>query len=508
MWQRYTLYDLRVIAHYLGDLILLLAAVLVVPFVTAIVFQEWQPAVHYLYAIGISLIVGSLLCFVCVSPGQLKRQQALAVTGLAWVVLALIGAIPLFLSGHYVSYLDALFEAVSGFTSTGATVVTDLDHLSYADNMWRFAMHFVGGIGLIVVLLSLGMGGSGATSMYSSEGRNEHVLPNIVQTARLILRISVLMVLVFGALIAVWCLIAGMEPVRATLHGFWLAITGFMTAGFTPGNANVYGYHSVPLELTLMTLMLLGGLNFALYAALWKGRSSDVFADSEVRSIFVWLTLLVVVIAISLADSAQFSQGAAIVRRGLFMLFSAASTTGLMVVTENQLTTAFPSGAFLVLAIAMSIGLAQGSTAGGIKVNRVSTIARSVVATVKQAASVNTAVIVSKYYHVGKRVLSSAEIKEAMTIFSLFIAVYAIGTLAAIANGYEATAAIFDSVAMASNGGLTSGIVTSGMPMGLEFLYILMMWAGRLEFVALFALVAKGVVSIREGVRKLRRDAE
>lgn len=190
------------------------------------------------------------------------------------------------------------------------------------------------------------------------------------------------------------------------------------------------------------------------------------------------------------------------------MLFSAASTTGLMVVTENQLTTAFPSGAFLVLAIAMSIGLAQGSTAGGIKVNRVSTIARSVVATVKQAASVNTAVIVSKYYHVGKRVLSSAEIKEAMTIFSLFIAVYAIGTLAAIANGYEATAAIFDSVAMASNGGLTSGIVTSGMPMGLEFLYILMMWAGRLEFVALFALVAKGVVSIREGVRKLRRDAE
>ena len=506
MWQRYTFYDLRVVAHYLGDLILLLAAVLVVPFVTAVVFREWDPAVHYLYAIGISLIVGTLLCYVCISPGQLSRQQALAVTGFAWIALALIGAIPLFLSGHYGSYLDALFDAVSGFTSTGASVISDLDHLAYSDNMWRFVMHFVGGLGLVVILLSLGMGGRGASSMYSTEGRSEHVLPNIVQTARLILRIAVVMVGVFGLVLGVCCVIAGMEPVRAFLHGIWLAITGFVTAGFTPMASNVYAYHSIPLEIALMVLMLLGGLNFGLYAALWKGRTGDLLEDSEVRAIAVWLTLLTAVTALSLAASASFSEGPAIMRRGLFMVVSAASTSGLMTVTGNQLVTSFSSGSFLVLALAMSVGLASGSTAGGIKINRLSIITRSILATIKQTASADSAVVISKYYHVGKRVVSDAAAKEAMTIFALFIAMYAVGTLAAIAYGYEATSAIFDSVAMASNGGLTSGIVAADMPAGLELLYIMMMWAGRLEFVTLFALVMKLLMSAKDGLRQARED--
>ena len=308
MWQRYTLYDFRVVAHYLGDLILLLAAVLVIPFATAVVFHEWDPAVHYLYAIGISLIVGTALCYVCISPGQLNRQQALAVTGFAWIILAVIGAIPLFMSGHYGSYLDALFDAVSGFTSTGASVITDLDHLAYSDNMWRFVMHFVGGLGLVVILLSLGLGGRSSSTMYSREGRSEHVLPNIVQTTRLIMRISIVMVVVFGVLIACFCYVAGMEPVRAFLHGLWLAITGFMTAGFTPMSSNVYAYHSLPMEISLMVLMLLGGINFGLYAALWKGRTNDLFSDIEVRTIAVWLTLLVSVTALSLAASTLFER--------------------------------------------------------------------------------------------------------------------------------------------------------------------------------------------------------
>ena len=508
MWQRYTLYDFRVIAHYLGDLILLMAAVLLVPFVTAVLFHEWGPAVHYLYAIGVSLIIGTALCYVCISPGQLNRQQALAVTGLAWITLALIGAIPLFLSGHYGSYLDALFDAVSGFTSTGASVILDLDHLAYSDNMWRFVMHFVGGLGLVVILLSLGLGGRGSSAMYSSEGRSEHVLPNIVQTTRLILRIAIAMVVMFGLVLGVFCLVAGMEPVRAFLHGFWLAITGFVTAGFTPSSSNVYMYHSIPLELTLMVLMLLGGVNFGLYAALWKGRVNDLLNDVEVRAIAMWLTILAAVMALSLAASSSFSDAPAIMRRGLFMLVSAASTSGLMTVTPNQLVTAFSSGSFLVLALAMSVGLAAGSTAGGIKIHRLAIITRSVVATIKQTASADSTVTVSTYYHVGRRVVSDAAVKEAMTIFTLFIAMYAIGTLAAIAYGYEATSAIFESVAMASNGGLTSGIVDAEMPAGLEALYIMMMWAGRLEFVTLFALIMKILVSAKEGVRIARRDAE
>ena len=190
------------------------------------------------------------------------------------------------------------------------------------------------------------------------------------------------------------------------------------------------------------------------------------------------------------------------------MVVSAASTSGLTTVTANQLTTAFSSGSFLVLALAMSVGLASGSTAGGIKINRLAIITRSVIATIKQTASADRAVMVSKYYHVGKRVVSDSAVKEAMTIFTLFIAMYAIGTLAAIAYGYDAASAIFDSVAMASNGGLTSGIVAPDMPAGLELLYIVMMWAGRLELVTLFALMMKILVSAKEGIRSIRKDSE
>lgn len=141
-------------------------------------------------AVGISLIVGSGLRLVCVQPGKLTHQQALAVTGLSWIVLAFVASVPLALSGHYGSYLDSLMEAVSGLTTTGVTLVIDLEHLSTADNMWRFVMHLIGGLGLIVVALSLGLLGKATSGLYSSEGRSEHVLPNIVNTVRLISRIS------------------------------------------------------------------------------------------------------------------------------------------------------------------------------------------------------------------------------------------------------------------------------------------------------------------------------
>ena len=114
MWQRFTLYDIRVIGHYLGTLILFSAAAMAVPLVTAVLCGEWEPAARYLLAIGITFIVGSLLRFLRIESGRLNRQQALAVTGLAWIVLAFIAAIPLFFSGHYAVYLDALFDAVSG----------------------------------------------------------------------------------------------------------------------------------------------------------------------------------------------------------------------------------------------------------------------------------------------------------------------------------------------------------------------------------------------------------
>lgn len=497
MWHRFTSYDFRVIGHYLGILVLFNALALCIPFVTGILFGEWEPASRYFTAIGISLVIGGLMQMLRFEPGELNAQQAMAVTGFSWILLALIGAIPLLGSGHYGSYIDALFDAVSGWTVTGASVISDLDHLSNADNMWRFTMHLFGGLGLVVIALSLGMLGRGAkSSMYSSEGHTEHVVPNVVETTRLIGKISFIFIGLFTVILAVFCIVAGMDPARGFLHGLWISISGFMTAGFVPTNSNIYYYHSPIMEVVIMVLMIVGGINFSLYAEVWKGRLSSFWKDTELRTMLVWLLILVVVFALSLCASPLFNGTIELARRGLFMVFAAASTTGFATVTQNQMVTVFSSGAFLMLAAAMAVGLSAGSTSGGIKMSRISTIFKSIMATVKQAASPDSMKIVSTYHHIGRHVVDEGMVKAAMTIFTLFIMTYAMGTLAGIAHGYDAIWAIFDAVSMASNGGLTSGIISPDMPVTLEFIYILEMLAGRLEFVTLIALIIKIGVSL------------
>lgn len=506
MWQRFSLYDLRVIGHYLGTLTQLFAALMAVPFLTALVFQEWEPAERYLLGIGIALVVGTLLQFLRIEPGRLGRRQALAVTGFAWIVLAFFASVPLFLSGHYATYMDALFDGVSGLTTTGATVALDIDHFSNADNMFRFMMHLVGGLGLIVVALSLGIFGKrSGSSLYTAEGRSEHVVPNVVQTTQLILRITLVIIFIAAVVLTALCISIGMEPVRAVLQSIWLAISAFNTGGFAPMAESVSYYNSIPIEIFLMLLMILGSISFVVHAEVWKGRLQSFFGDIEIRTMLIWLLVMTVVVAASLSASALFSDLPAMIRRGLFMVVSAFSTTGFQNVTTNQLTTVFSSGAFLALALIMAVGGSAGSTAGGVKLYRVGIIFKSIVATVKEAVSPSSARVVVSYNHLGRRVLSSDAVKEAMTVFVLFVITYSVGALVGIAHGYEASQAIMESVAMTSNGGVITGIVTPGMSPSLETFYIFQMWAGRLEFVTLLAVLAEIVASLAPRKREKRQ---
>lgn len=496
MWQRFSWYDVRVIGHYLGVLISFFAAALGVPLIVALLFQEWEPASRYLFAVGVSLVVGSLLRFLRIQPGRLTHQQALAVTGLSWIVLAFIAAIPLSFSGHYGSYLDALFEATSGLTTTGATLVIDVEHMSYADNMWRFTMHLIGGLGLIVIALSLGLFGKAASGLYSSEGRTEHVLPNIVNTVRLISQIALVIISIAALVLFALCLVSGFEPVRAFFNALWMAVSGFTTAGFSPTSQSVMYYHSFAVEIVCMLLMLSGAVNFALYVKIRQGDTTSFFKDHEIRTGLVWMLITTFVLMLSLCASGGFSDIMALLRRGVFMVVSATTTTGFQVVTNNQMVTVFSSGAFLVIAILMAVGGSSGSTAGGMKLSRLGLIAGSVVSTIKETLAPNNARVSVKYYHLGKRVLTTEVAKSALTVSALFVFTYLIGSLVGIAHGYDALDSIFESISMASNGGLSSGIIARGMPPVLEVVYILEMWAGRLEFIALLVLIVKVCISI------------
>ncbi len=497
MWRRFSAHDLRVIGHYLGTLVVFAAIIMVVPFITAVLSGEWEPAARYLASIGITLIAGSLMRFLQVEPGRLDRQQALAVTGFSWILLALFASIPLYFSGHYGSYFDALFDSVSGLTTTGASIIVDLDHLSNADNMLRFMQHLLGGLGLIVVALSIGLFGKRTgSSLYTSEGRNEHVVPNVVQTTQFIARIALVVILIATAIITALCVLAGMEPVRAGLHAFWVSISGFTTGGFTPMSQSILYYHSFPIEFVLMMLMLLGTISFVVQAEVWKGRAEMFLRDIETITVFVWLTVMVLVFTASLSSSTLFSDLPALLRRGLFLVVSAFSTAGFQTITTNELTSVLTSGAFLTLALIMAVGGGAGSTAGGIKLFRVGIIFKSIVSTIKEALAPDSARVVVAYNHIGRRILTPEIAKEAMIVFILYVITYSVGALVGIAHGYDATQAIFESVAMTSNGGIITGLAAPGMPITLELFYILQMWVGRLEFITLLALAAEVVATM------------
>lgn len=506
MWQRFTLYDLRVIGHYLGTLLLFFAVLMALPLATALVFQEWEPAARYLAAIGITMVAGCSLRFLRIEPGRLDRRQALAVTGFAWVVLALFASMPLYFSGHYMTYLDAIFDGVSGLTTTGASLIVDLDHLSYADNMFRFAMHALGGLGLIVVALSFGLfGRGGGASLFSSEGRSEHVVPNVVQTTQFIARITLVIVSVATVIITALCLFMGMEPTRAFLNALWVSTSGFVTGGFTPMQLSIMYYHSFPLEAILMVLMILGSISFVIHAEVWKGRPLPFFRDIETKTMVLWIGVMAFVFTATLALS-PFDDMLALLRRGLFMIISAFTTTGFQVVTTNQITTAFSNGAFLTLAFIMAVG-----GASGLHGRRHQVLAHGHHLQVHRVERERGACsrLGPRRRLLQPRGQARADPRDRQRGHDGVHPVRdhlrhrCFGWYRARRRGHSRD---FESVAMTSNSGIITSVAGPGMPGTLELLYIFQMWAGRLEFVTLLALIVEVAATLVPRPRARRRS--
>ncbi|MDR1082582.1 MAG: hypothetical protein LBL27_01780, partial [Coriobacteriales bacterium] len=426
-----------------------------------------------------------------------------------WIVGALVAAIPLWLSGHYGSFLDAVFEGVSGFTSTGFTLCQDIDHLSFADNMWRFTLQFLGGQGVIVIALSLGIFTQVGSSFYNAEGRGEYVLPNIKKTAQFIWQFSSIVVFCGTLVLFIVALTLGIEPVRSVFHGLWLTIGAYDTGGFAPQSLSLMYYHSWPLEIIAMVLMLMGAVNFALYARIWKGglRSTvrEFTKDIEIRTLIIWTTLTLGVFVAAVLAGNFLTSYPGLIRRGIFTIVSATTNTGYQVLSTNQITTLLTSGALFMIVIAMAIGGSSGSTAGGIKALRIGIITKSVFARIKDVLAPASARNTTSYQHLGRHMLSNEVTGAAMTIAILYVITYIVGALVGIAFGYDAIPATFESVAATSNAGLSAGIIAPEAPVVMKLLYIVQMWVGRLEFLAFLAVLFSLVASFKPRGRAKRR---
>ncbi|MCM8795984.1 MAG: TrkH family potassium uptake protein, partial [Candidatus Omnitrophica bacterium] len=227
--------DIKVVGYYLGRIMLGLGLVMLIPLALGLVAKEINPVLDFLITLEIALIFGLILTELCYTQSDLSWMQGMLVVSLAWLMAMWLGAIPLYLSGHWRSYLDACFDAMSGFATTGLTLVQDLDHLSLTHNLWRHLMMFIGGQGVIVVALSFFVKGtSGAFKMYVGEGREEKILPNVVQTARFIWLVSIIYLILGTLSLGLTGLFIGMRPQNAFFHAVCIFMAAFDTGGFSP----------------------------------------------------------------------------------------------------------------------------------------------------------------------------------------------------------------------------------------------------------------------------------
>src|SRR5512138_120935 len=238
--------DFRIIGLYTGKVIIGVGLLMVVPLVTSLLFAEWNPAAEFLIGMGACLAFGLLMEALCQTTRDLSWSHGLVVASLSWFVAMLLGAIPHWLSGHFGSFLDACFDLMSGFTTTGLYMIQDLDHVAHGYNMWRHLLCYLAGQGIIVVALTfLVKGTSGAYKLYVGEAKDERLLPNVIRTARAIWLLS-LVYLAAGTL-ALWVtsLFLGQGPVRGFLHALWIFMSGWATAGYAPQSYNTFYYHSL-----------------------------------------------------------------------------------------------------------------------------------------------------------------------------------------------------------------------------------------------------------------------
>jgi len=490
--------DLKIIGFYLGKIILGLALTMVVPILTGLISKEINPAMDFIIAFQISIFLGLLLLKICHTDKDLNWMQGMIVVSLSWLVAMALGAIPLYLSGHWKSFLDACFDAMSGFATTGLNLVQDLDHISYTHNLWRHLIMFLGGQGIVVIALSFFVRGfSGAFKMYVGEGRDEKIMPNIIHTSRFIWLVSIVYLILGTVALGITGIFNGMRPVNAFFHGACIFMAAFDTGGFSPQSQNMLYYHSIIYEVITIVIMVLGALNFKLHYHLWMGNRKEIIRNIETSTLFITIIATFLIVAVGLSQTASYHTAVMLFRKGFYQLISGHTGTGFQTIYPQQFFTDWNQLAMVGVIIAMALGGAVCSTTGAIKMLRIGIIFKAFKEDLKRIIMPEKAIIVEKFHHIKEVFLEDRQVRSALIITLAYIILYGLGALVGMFYGYSFLGSLFESTSAAANVGLSCGITNIAMPAALKVTYIIQMWAGRLEFMSVFTIIGFLVATIK-----------
>ncbi|MDD5748162.1 MAG: potassium transporter TrkG [Actinomycetota bacterium] len=490
--------DLKLIAWGIGRVILGIGLIMIIPLVVALVSTEWNTVLDFLVGISSCVLFWLIIENTCYQKKDLSWSHGLVVASAGWLIAMLFGAIPHFLSGHFKAYLDACFDLMSGYTTTGLFLLQDLDHVSHGLNMWRHLLTYAGGQGIIVIALTfLFAGSSGAFKLYASEGKEEKLLPNVIRTARAIWMIS-LTYLVVGS-IALWISLSceGMPAGRGFLHSIWLFMGAWSTGGFAPQSLNLLYYHSLIIELITLVIFVIGSFNFALHYAVWTGKRSEIYRNIEIKSFVTTSLITTVILSIGFSKVGLYTSLGEFFRKGFYNLMSGHTTTGNQSIYSISFQHEFGFIAMWAVILAMAIGASACSTGGGFKGLRMGIFSKYLWGEIKQLVSPESSLQKVKIHHVRDIWLDDEIVKGTMLVLISYVSIYFIGGLLGIIYGYQPSVAFFDAVSAGSNTGLSASLTSPSMPSLLKVYYIFELWAGRLEFMSVFALFGMIIASIK-----------
>lgn len=370
--------NVKSISRTVGLILLITGIFQLFPLLIAVIDHEPRNILAYIESLCLILLVGSaLLLFSRGGNRMFSAQEGFAATGFSWIFMSAFGALPFFLSGQIPSYVDAFFEMVSGFTTTGASILTDVEALSRCNLFWRSFSHWLGGMGVLVFLLAVVPGArkNGGTGIYLMRAESpgpsvDKLTPHLRQTAMILYGIYILL-----TALCIGCLLLGGMPV---FDSFCIAFGTAGTGGFAIKNSSMGGY-SYFLQTVVTVFMFLFGVNFSLYYMLLLRKFKAVFKNEELRLYFGIAAGSIVLIAINI--SRMYNTVYESVHHAAFQVVSIMTTTGYGTVDFEQ----WPAFSKAILLSLMFIGASAGSTGGGLKVSRVLLLMKSIRRTIRKA---------------------------------------------------------------------------------------------------------------------------
>jgi trk system potassium uptake protein TrkH len=461
---------LRLTLHITGSLLKYFALAYILPLCAAIYYGEAEWHI-YLYALLLTLGTGLVLEFAFKTAKEIERADGFSIVAFTWLFISLFGTLPYVFLG--LGFLDSFFESMSGFTTTGATILNVVEALPRSALLWRSLTQWLGGMGVIALFIAilpkLGVGGSQLFEFEATGPMPERLRPRFSSTARLL-----------------WTIYVGFTAAQIVLLYFLarlplfdsicISFTTLSTGGFTPTTASIAAYAKPLAEYIIMFFMVLGGTNFLIHYQVLRG-NWKALKDDEFR---LYLTIMVVAILLLIL-----SQGFNSYREGMFQAISIMTCTGFS--TADFASWHF--GARAVLLALMFIGACGGSTGGGIKVVRILTLMKHSRVMMMKAISPN-AVIPVKY---NRKPLSEGVMRDVISFVFLYFLVAIIASIALSFLGpkFNLETSLSAVATCMANCGPGLGAVGPAanfawLPGAAKVILIICMWLGRLELFTVF----------------------